>query len=137
MKIVVTSHGNLSEGILDSYHMLAGSNENIIYLKLGDDDTVYKKKLLEIYGKYKKNGILFLCDIVGGTPYNECYKIFLKDNKNVRVVSGLNLAMLLETGIAISITDDLDDLAQNAIASAMESITLAKDIEESNDEIDF
>jgi len=137
MKIVVTSHGSLCEGILESYHMLAGQNVDLISIKLGNDDSEYKKEINDIYEKYKEQGILFLCDIVSGTPYNECYKLFLNDNVNIRVVSGLNLAMLLETGLALPLTNDLDALAGDAIYAAKQSITLAKDIEESNEEIDF
>ena len=45
MKILVTSHGALCNGILESFEMIAGQPPNIISLSLSKDDT----------GQYKKN----------------------------------------------------------------------------------
>jgi len=137
MKIVVTSHGALCKGILESYQMLAGKNDDIISIKLGNDDTEFKKELQTAYTEYKDEGIIFLCDIPGGTPFNETYKIYLKDSRHVRVVSGLNLAMLLEVGLDISTATDLDELTTKAIKAGKDSITLVTEIEESNSEINF
>lgn len=138
MKILVTSHGGLAEGILSSYKMLAGTNDHIIYLTLTDSDTgQYKEKLADIV---KANDqILILCDIKGGTPFNESYRLFLQDSDNIRVISGLNLGMLLEVGLAESSgNSNLNELAKLAKQAAVESIDIATSDEGTDsDDIEF
>ncbi|MEY8292663.1 PTS mannose/fructose/sorbose family IIA subunit [Carnobacteriaceae bacterium 52-44] len=102
MKIIVTSHGDLCEGILDSYEMLAGKNENIIAIPLRENDTgEFENKITELV-KSIDDDILVLCDIYGGTPYNVSYYLYLEQSNRLRVVSGLNLPMLLETGLSLN-----------------------------------
>lgn len=138
MKILVTSHGGLAEGILSSYKMLAGTNDHIIYLTLTDSDTgQYKEKLADVV---KANDqILILCDIKGGTPFNESYRLFLQDSDNIRVISGLNLGMLLEIGLAESSgNSNLNELAKLAKQAAVESIDIATSDEGTDsDDIEF
>ena len=59
----------------------------------------------------------------GGTPYNESYRHFLMYPDKVKVVSGLNLAMLMESGLALNNAVDLQELVDIAIDSGIQSIT--------------
>ena len=56
--------------------------------------------------------LLVLADLRGGTPFNESYARFLKDPTHLRLVSGLNLPMLIEAGLA---DGDLDAVYQTAL----------------------
>ncbi|MEQ7046173.1 PTS sugar transporter subunit IIA [Enterococcus gallinarum] len=133
MKILVTSHGALCNGILESFEMIAGQLPNIISLSLSKDDTgQYKKELEDIIVTEKEDGLIILCDIIGGTPYNESYRHFLMYPDKVKVVSGLNLAMLMESGLALNNAVDLQELVDIAIDSGIQSITQAQPILEEN-----
>lgn len=138
MKIIVTSHGALCNGILESYQMIAGSTNNIIAIPLTPDDTgQYKKSLKQVIEKYRQYQLLILCDIAGGTPYNESFQNFLKHPDSIRVISGLNLAMLLEVGLAVENIDSINDLANLAIKSGMQSVVQAKLVSDSDSNIEF
>ena len=50
----------------------------------------------------------------------------------VKVVSGLNLAMLMESGLALNNAVDLQELVDIAIDSGIQSITQAQPILEEN-----
>lgn len=128
MKIIVTSHGDLCEGILDSYEMLAGKNENIIAIPLRENDTgEFENKITELV-KSIDDDILVLCDIYGGTPYNVSYYLYLEQSNRLRVVSGLNLPMLLETGLSLNNCTSLGEIVNVAIDAGKDSIKKAEEV---------
>lgn len=137
MKILVASHGKLAPGIISSYRMLAGENRDILVLSLKDDDTgQFKEELSEIINTNDK--ILVLCDIKGGTPFNESYRLYLQNPEKIRIVSGLNLGMLLEVGLAVSSGNvDLDHLAILAKESAVQSVFIAGSENLEEEELEF
>lgn len=128
MQIIITSHGNLCTGILNSYEMLAGKNENIIPISLKENDTgEFEKELTEVVNGTEED-ILILCDIFGGTPYNISNYLYLEQSNRLRIVSGLNLPMLLETGLSSNSTISLDEIVNVAIDAGSESIKVAEEI---------
>lgn len=135
MKIIVTSHGDLCTGILNSYEMLAGKNENIIPVSLKEEDTgKFEEELTQIVNKTNED-ILILCDIFGGTPYNISNYLYLERSDRLRVVSGLNLPMLLETGLSLNSSVSLDEIVNVAIDAGSESIKVAEEITEEEENI--
>ncbi|ARE45402.1 hypothetical protein FBD73_15805 (plasmid) [Lacticaseibacillus paracasei] len=140
MEILITSHGGLCTGILESYEMLAGQPVGITALPLNQTDTgEYQQRLSQIMETKHEDGLLILCDIVAGTPYNESFKGFLRYPDDIRVVSGLNLAMLLEAGLALNSVSNLEDLANLAQAAAIASVVQpdTNETEGEDTEIDF
>lgn len=137
MKILVASHGDLAPGIISSYRMLAGENRDILVLSLKDNDTgQFKEELSEIINT--NDQILVLCDIKGGTPFNESYRLYLQNPEKIRIVSGLNLGMLLEVGLAISGGNvDLDNLADIAKESAVQSVFIAGSEDDEEEDLEF
>ncbi|MDF7638258.1 PTS sugar transporter subunit IIA [Lactobacillus sp. ESL0791] len=138
MKIIITSHGGFCTGILESYEMLAGKSNLLIALPLTPDDTgQYKKRLTQYLSANKTESILILCDLCGGTPYNESYAAYLRNPEKIGVVSGLNLGMLLETAFAAENGTKLDDLVEIAIDAGHKGIKKAEEDEKKSQEIEF
>lgn len=133
MKIVLTTHGDLAEGLLDSYRMIAGNTDNIIPINLTDDGIgVFSKKLrTTLDNLIDKEKVLILCDLKGGTPYNESLKYQLENEGTVEIVTGVNLPMLMETALSIEHSDlkTLKELAMNSGISAIqeENLELSED----------
>lgn len=97
MKIILATHGDFCHGIKQSYEMLAGTNDSIIPVSLSSTDTgEFKKEIENLIGN---DEYLILCDIFGGSPFNEVSKIALKNPDRIKVFSGLNLPILLECGV--------------------------------------
>ena len=66
------------------------------------------------------DGVLILTDLYGSSPSNLAYRF--KDKQHVRIVSGLNLSMLIR---AMNYhQDDLETLAQKAATGATQGIRL-------------
>lgn len=123
--VLITSHGNMCEGILDSMKMIACDNSNIFVLKFKEDYD-YVNELRKQLDKMNKeyDGTLIFTDIKSGTPFNESYKYIYENKKtNIKIVTGMNLPMLIEVSLALNYENDLNKLVLLALESGKDSIT--------------
>ena len=140
VEILIATHGDLGEGLLHSYEMIAGDSSNIHVVKLtetGIDE--FSEKLNNQLEKLTTNGnkVLVLCDIKGGTPYNESFMYSLKQPGTIEVVSGVNLPMLIEIGFMSQTMDDAAMLADTATIVGKDSIDRLVDAEDEDDGLDL
>ena len=95
-KIIIVAHGNIAEHLLNAVKNLIGEIKNIWainfrvhqsldYLKISLDTAVAEKP---------EENVFILTDFLGGSPCNCACRLL--PGKNVWVVSGVNLPMLLE-----------------------------------------
>jgi mannose/fructose/sorbose-specific phosphotransferase system IIA component len=122
--ILVTTHGDLCQGMLNSLTMIAGENPNIFALQFNDFSN-YTEKLIEKLNVLTSdyNGVLIFTDIMGGTPFNESYKYIRENNKSsIKIITGVNLPMIVETSLALSHEDNLNNIANIAIEAGKSSI---------------
>lgn len=93
--ILITTHGRLCEGILDSLKMLYGKVENVeaVSLKEGMDPKEYEAILREKIDSYQGDVIL-LVDFSGGTPFNTIMKI--SRDRELYAVAGVNMPMVFK-----------------------------------------
>lgn len=105
--IIVGTHGAFATGIVQSCEMIFGKRENLKAVTLmpgeGPDDVVakYEKAIKELGNPDR---VLFLNDLLGGSPYNAACRI-VATNEKYGIVTGVNLPML----IAMSSIQDTDD----------------------------
>lgn len=100
--ICIITHGELANGLKDSCELIIGKQNQLCTLGLGhgDDFDEFKEIVLNAIEKVDNNdGVLVLVDLFGASPYNSVLfnLIQLKQkNINIRMVSGVNLPMLIE-----------------------------------------
>ncbi|OCN05621.1 hypothetical protein A4S06_07880 [Erysipelotrichaceae bacterium MTC7] len=136
MKILLTTHGGFANGILESYKMIAGSTEDIEAISLDDDGiTVYQERLYAWLDAHQKEDVLILSDLKGGTPFNECYAYYLSHSTHIRLLAGLNLPMLLETGLQLPAALTLDQYASIAYETGKQEVYMAIDEDEDSLEL--
>lgn len=96
--IIVGTHGDFSREIVKSSEMIFGKQENIQYVTFnpGDsaDDLINKYESIMEELDYK-DGLLFMVDLFGGSPYNAASRVAVKE-EHIDIVTGVNLPMLLE-----------------------------------------
>lgn len=136
MNLLLVSHGHLASGIITSFEMIAGEQKKIDFIELDDTGVENFRKKLKKYLK-NKSDVLILADMAGGTPYNESFKYFLSNSKNIQLVSGLNLPMLLEIGTQTEQKTNIFKLAETAKNIGLNSIEIASDQNDSSDDIEF
>lgn len=138
MKVLLTSHGSFCEGILESYNMIAGNNPDIITLKLDNDGIgKFQENLNALVNEIiEKEELLILCDIKGGTPFNESYNLLLTNPDKIRIVTGMNLPMLIEIGVQIN-CNSLDELYNMALEMGKSGVDYIEVPDDSEEELEF
>ena len=109
--IIVGTHGRFAEELVKSCEMICGEQSNVRAVTLvpgeGPDDVVakYEAAIKELTCE---DGVLFLNDLFGGSPYNAACRLVIS-NEAYGIVTGVNLPMLIEMCSA-QMADDGSDV---------------------------
>ena len=98
ISVIIGTHGMFSEEILKSAEMIFGAQENVgsVTFKPGEGvDNLVEKYNSLISELDSTDGVLFMVDLFGGSPFNAASIIAMKNN-NMEIVAGVNLPMILE-----------------------------------------
>jgi len=121
--IVVGSHGNFSKELVKSGEMICGIQENVGYVtfQTGESADGLVGKYEEVLAKLDcKDGVLFMVDLFGGSPYNAASRIAI-NNDNMDIISGVNLPMYLEISQAMSFST-VSELVDTALSTTIDTI---------------
>jgi len=124
--IILASHGPLSQSMIQSAELICGKNiPQITALSLTGEMSAeeFRNELILAIDKVDSgDGVVVLVDIPGGTPSNTSLQQTVK-NKNLEVVSGFNLSMVIEI-IMNRENKNLTELAQLAYETGQQSIEI-------------
>ncbi|KDB49974.1 PTS sugar transporter subunit IIA [Glaesserella parasuis] len=127
MSLILISHGEFAEGLLDTAEMILGKIDNAqtvcLYPHEGSEDSQVKfeQALANASGE-----IVVFCDIMGGTPCNVAMRYLPK-------LSGLYSGMNLPMVISYVSEDGTDGLLENAkeqihdVAQQLKNLALGDD----------
>ncbi len=123
--IVLASHGEFAEGIMQSGSMIFGEQENVKAVTLmpseGPDDL--KAKIIAAVESFdQQDEVLFLVDLWGGTPFNQANTLFEEHKDSWAIVSGLNLPMLIEAYAMRLSVNNAHEIASKIIETAKDGI---------------
>lgn len=122
MKIVVCTHGKSAKALVESAEMIAGKQEDIIALDFqAGGDLANLKQNLEKEILETEDSVLVLVDLKGGTPFNVSFPLVLQKD-NAELVTGVNIAMLIELFLARTSDIDVQELAKMAVVSGVTSV---------------
>ena len=111
--IVLISHGDMAKGMLNSAGMFFGEAElsqvATVSLYPADSPEDFDVKLTEAIATCDTgDGVIVMADLLGGTP---CNRAAYKCSDKVRVITGMNLSMLVEMlGLRLGGDIDVDSL---------------------------
>jgi PTS system, mannose/fructose/sorbose family, IIA component len=116
--IIIATHGKFSEELLKSSEMIFGSQTNVatVTFKPGEGTENLVDKYNTLIDELDCNdGVLFMVDLFGGSPFNAASMLALRHDK-IEILTGVNLPMLLEVFASkdFSSLSELVTLAQNA-----------------------
>ena len=93
---VVVTHDNIAVEMVSTVKRIVPDAKGVVAVAISSDDPVETNRQ-KIAAAIKEvdtgEGVLLMTDMFGGTPSNICLS-FLED-KNIEVISGLNLPMLI------------------------------------------
>lgn len=120
--ILILTHNGIGPALLGTVkHMLNSSTIPAKLLNASNEDNLDQlatnvEEMIEILDN--GHGVLILTDLAGSTPSNIAAK--LARNKNIRIVSGVNVSMLLRV---LNYPDlDLPELTDKALSGGRDGI---------------
>ena len=123
-----------------SLRLIAGDKENMCFVDFEEKDSVEDltaKLSAAIDSLSNADGILFLCDLTGGSPFKTSVELSVKDDKPMEVIGGANLPMIIELSMAKDFIDSLETLTNMGLSTGKDSIvkfTFTAHKEEAEDE---
>ena len=123
--IILASHGEFANGILQSGSMIFGEQENVKAVTLmpseGPDDI--KAKMQEAIATLDdQEEVLFLVDLWGGTPFNQANSLFEDHKDKWAIVAGMNLPMVIEAYASRFSMNTAHEIAAHIIETAKEGV---------------
>lgn len=94
-KFVMATHGNFAKGIKESIRLIAGEFDNLQALSCYTEENFNLNSEIEEILKYQGGDIIVITDVFGGSVNNAFIEKTV-ENKNLHVISGLNLPLMLE-----------------------------------------
>ena len=114
MKTIISSHSNLAYGLKDTLIFMGTDITNAEFIVLDEKGVNdFEEKVRKTLDSVKNEEILIFVDIFGGTPYNTFAKEILSRKLNAEMISGFNVSMIIQALSADSITEMLDDFAED------------------------
>ena len=124
-QIILAAHDDLACALIRTVEAIAGAQPDLLCVGLsaGEDVPAFRGRLVALLNPDQP--ALILVDLPGGTPWNVASSIALNGAPAVRVVSGVNLSMVLEAAL-LRQGLDIDQLAQLARQAGIDAITIVR-----------
>jgi len=120
--ILLVSHNQIGTELINTARQMLSCSTlptKVISIATTDNPEKIKRYLdVELVGLDQGNGILILTDMFGSTPSNIACTV--SDQDNIRVISGLNLPMLIRVLNYPNLS--LDELEKKALSGGQEGI---------------
>lgn len=126
--IVIGTHGWAAEQLLKTAEMLLGEQENVGWIDFvpGENaETLIEKYTAQLEKLDTQQGVLFLVDTWGGSPFNAASRIVV-DKEHYEVIAGVNIPMLVETLMARDDSPQFDELVALALETGREGVKALK-----------
>lgn len=122
--IVIGTHGWAAEQLLKTAEMLLGEQQNVRWIDFvpGENaETLIEKYNARLAELDTQQGVLFLVDTWGGSPFNAASRIVV-DKASYDVVAGVNVPMLVEVLMARDDNPGFDELVRLAVETGREGV---------------
>lgn len=132
IKLVVVAHGHFATGAASALELIAGKQEEVAVIDFSEGmsaQTVKEKIAAELVDQSE---VLVLSDLLGGTPFKVSTELMAEFNGKMNVLSGLNLAMLIEAVFARNMLS-FDELVDKLVTTAKDGVVDARSLFDTDD----
>lgn len=134
--IIISTHGVAAKQLLMTAEMLIGEQQNVAYIDFvpGENaDTLIEKYNQKLNELDVSQGVLFLVDMWGGSPFNAASRIIeSKDKDKYDIVTGVNVPMLVATLLSRDDDPTFSELVTTAIETGRSEIKALNSLQTSN-----
>ncbi|MDD3173897.1 MAG: hypothetical protein PHF63_09580 [Herbinix sp.] len=128
--LIVTGHGKFASGMESTLRLLVELNPAIVFIDFSEDKTPdnLKEDFIQAINNLEKiscEKIVFLCDILGGTPFKLAAEI-ISVNSSISIIYGIHLPLLVDLALNQDNFKDseLEDKLVIAVKEAKQQIDL-------------
>lgn len=125
IRLLLAGHGRFATGVLSGIEMIFGPQGDIETVEFVDGETKTEldaKMDTALERLEGAQGVLLLCDVLQGSPFQCAAERALRDER-IRVVYGANVPMALEVVARLmGGVDDIDELANAVVEIGREHI---------------
>lgn len=121
--IILASHGEFANGIKQSSEMIFGQQPDVqaVVLMPSEGPDQFRKKLEDaIASLSNQEQVLILCDLWGGTPFNQSSAVIKGHEDTWAIVTGMNLPMIIEAYAQRLGSDDAHEIATHICKTGAE-----------------
>jgi fructoselysine and glucoselysine-specific PTS system IIA component len=120
-KFLIATHGHFAKGIQSSMEIIVGATENVFTIEAYvNGNKSIEEELNEILKQVNDDDdLIVFTDLLGGSITNQVLKFAFK--KNIHVVSGVNLPLLIDVILSDGETP-IEEILENSVANAKEQI---------------
>ncbi|GAB2028086.1 PTS sugar transporter subunit IIA domain-containing protein [Lactovum odontotermitis] len=129
VNIIVTGHGQFSEGLVSALDLIAGPQENVQNVNFYETDSTEQlnARLAEALAQTGSE-VLILSDLQGGSPYKEAVMLKMQmPEKNIEVISGTNFPLLLMS--TLTPADTALEMAESLVLEGKAAIARYEHVE--------
>lgn len=130
LRILIATHGSLAPALLACANMVYGELPAVATVSLTEEGGIeaFRAEFEQTLRRHGagSDGVLVLCDMECGTPYNVACRFAFDPAwpHPVAVVTGVNFPMLLMSADWLAATD-VHEAARQLLAQALESMVIA------------
>lgn len=119
--MIISGHGKYASALKSSLELLAGSYDWIYFIDFTDECSPLglKSKVKEVLDENNGADILFIADILGGTPFKVAAEL-KEDYTSLELVVGCNLTGIIE-GIFSMEHKPLKVVAEDIVKTSLDS----------------
>ncbi len=120
-KYLIATHGSFAAGIKSSLEIIIGETENLFLIgAYTEGNKSIENEISEVLQKINDDDeLIVFTDLLGGSITNQIVQFALK--KNVHIISGTNLPLLLDIILADADTP-VNEVIETGISNAREQI---------------
>ena len=130
-KFLIATHGNLATGVKSTLDIIIGQTENVFLIEAYvKENKGIESDLAALLKTLARNDeLIIFTDLLGGSITNQAVRF--AQGRNVHIVSGFNLALLIEVLMANTRTP-AEEVIESAIQNAKEQIVYVTKMMTSN-----
>lgn len=131
-RLIILTHGKMSEGLLDSLSVIAGSNDNVTTLTVGlsdSPDEILSRLASNLDKCDPQDTVIVLTDIPAGSTTTNAIRCYSEGAHHpFHLISGTNLGLLL--AIYMQSFDDVDvsETIRTLVQDAKDTIVYVNDM---------
>lgn len=122
--VVVVGHNKFAQGVTSTVEMIAGKQDNykvVDFIEGTNPDDLFEMIDAAVNEVNQGSGVLIFTDLKGGTPFQKSVMVAMSHD-GVEVLTGTNIAMLLEGVLMRTFEESTEELARKLVETGMSQI---------------